>query len=127
MGHSYVFRSGPFTLCGYFFGNLANLICFSKNLIVNALFRQTVKDINTAKQVEVLSQFSNNVCVNRQSLCFGFYYRTKERTDDRRIVGSISFQNVHDIVGTFTHKFREFPRVRTLLVICKTANPPQSG
>lgn len=82
MGHSYGFRGDPFTLSGYFIGNLANLICFSKNLIVNALFGQTVKDINAAKQVEVLSQFANNVCVNRQALCFCLDYCAKERTDN---------------------------------------------
>ena len=58
MGHSYGFRSDPFILYGYFFRSLANLICFSKNLVMNTLFRQTVKDINTAKQVKVFSQFA---------------------------------------------------------------------
>ena len=81
MGHSNGFRSDPFTLCGYFIGSLANLSRFSKNLIVNTLLRQTVQNINATKQVEVLCQFANNVCVNRQSLRLGFYYRTKERTD----------------------------------------------
>ena len=127
MGHSYGFRGDPFTLSGYFIGNLANLICFSKNLIVNALFGQTVKDINAAKQVEVLSQFANNVCVNRQALCFCLDYCAKERTDNGWIVGSVTFQNVHNVVRTFTDKFCEFPRIGTLLVVCKTTNPPQSG
>lgn len=76
---------------------------------------------------KAIADFANDVCVNRQSLRLGFYYRTKERTDNRRIVGSVSFQNVHDVVGAFTHKFRKFPRVRTFLIICKTTNPPQSG
>lgn len=56
-----------------------------------------------------------------------YNYSTQKRTNNGRIVRCITFQCVHDVIGTFTDELCQFPRVFSFFIVCQPSNPPQPG
>ena len=97
------------------------------DFLVDSFFWQAIQNIDSSEKIQVLCKKSELVCVNFSSGFSDINYSTQKRTNNGRIVRCITFQCVHDVIGTFTDELCQFPRVFSFFIVCQPSNPPQPG